>query len=88
MRPSNADTSEPLITKRNTLSMNNSTSRPWSRKYSAMVSPVRAARKRTPGDSFICPNTMHSLSMTPASCISPYNWVPSRVRSPTPANTE
>ena len=53
-----------------------------------MVSPVSAARKRTPGDSFICPNTMHSLSITPASCISPYSCVPSRVRSPTPANTE
>ena len=53
MRPSNADTSEPLMIKRKMLSMNSSTSRPSSRKYSAIVTPVSAARRRTPAGSFI-----------------------------------
>ena len=34
----------------------------WSRKYSAMVSPDRATRIRTPGDSFIWPKTRAVLS--------------------------
>ena len=65
------------------LSTKNSTSRPLpeacfsSRKYSAMVSPVSATRRRLPGGSFIWPYTMAtlefarlSLSMTPDSIIS------------------
>jgi hypothetical protein len=66
-----------------------------SRKYSAMVSAERATRRRAPGGSFIWPNTMQVCSMTLrpvspilASCISSQRSVPSRVRSPTPANTE
>ena len=74
--------------KRKMLSMKSSTSRPWSRKYSAIVNPVRATRKRTPGGSFICPKTITVSFITPLSSISRYSWVPSRVRSPTPANTE
>jgi len=69
--------------------MNRSTSRPSSsRKYSAIVSPVSATRRRAPGGSFIWPNTMASFEMTPESFISWYRSLPSRVRSPTPANTE
>ncbi len=67
------------------LSMKNSTSRPLppesvrvsSRKYSAMVSPVSATRRRLPGGSFICPYTIATLefdrsflSMTEDSIIS------------------
>ena len=57
MRPSSAETSEPACTKRKMLSMKRSTSRPSSRKYSAMVRPVRPTRRRAPGGSFIWPKT-------------------------------
>ena len=51
--------------------MNSSTSwPPSSRKYSAIVSPDRATRKRAPGGSFIWPKTIIVLSITPDSCIS------------------
>ncbi len=43
--------------------MNSSTSWPWSRKYSAIVSPDSATRMRAPGGSFIWPNTSIVLSM-------------------------
>jgi hypothetical protein len=65
------------------LSTKNSTSRPlpdaWvsSRKYSAMVRPVSATRRRLPGGSFIWPYTIATFefessfgSMTPDSIIS------------------
>ena len=65
------------------LSMNSSTSRPLpdsvfsSRKYSAIVRPVSATRRRLPGGSFIWPYTIATfefdrslLSMTPDSIIS------------------
>jgi hypothetical protein len=65
------------------LSMKNSTSRPLpdacfsSRKYSAMVRPVSATRRRLPGGSFIWPYTIATfefvrflVSMTPDSTIS------------------
>ena len=89
MRPSNVDTSEPACTKRKMLSTNSSTS--WfctSRKYSAIVSADRATRSRTPGGSSICPKTSAAFSNTPDSSISIRRSVPSRVRSPTPANTD
>ena len=78
------------------LSTNNSVSLPVvSRKYSAIVRADRATRRRAPGGSFICPNTIVvcSITLRPvspifASCISNQRSVPSRVRSPTPANTE
>ncbi len=60
----------------------------WSRKYSAIVTPVSATRRRAPGGSFICPNTITVLSMTPDSFISSQRSFPSRVRSPTPEKTE
>ncbi len=96
MRPSRADTSLPACEKRKMLSMNNSVSAPVvSRKYSAMVKAESATRSRAPGGSFIWPKTMHVCSITlrpvspiSASCISSHRSVPSRVRSPTPANTE
>ena len=44
------------------LSMKSSTSRPSSRKRSAIVRPVSATRRRLPGGSFICPNTIATLS--------------------------
>ena len=66
-----------------------------SRKYSAIVRADKATRRRAPGGSFIWPKTMHVWSMTlrPVSpilacCISSHRSLPSRVRSPTPANTE
>ena len=59
-----------------------------SRKYSAIVRPVSATRRRAPGGSFIWPNTSAALSMTPDSFISSQRSLPSRVRSPTPQNTE
>ena len=71
------------------LSMKSSTSRrSSSRKYSAMVSPESATRMRTPGASFICPKTSAVLSATPLSRISVKRSLPSRLRSPTPVNTE
>ena len=74
---------------RKMLSMNSSTSfRSTSRKYSAIVSADSATRRRTPGGSSIWPNTSAVLSMTPDSVISRNRSLPSRVRSPTPANTE
>ena len=89
MRPSSVDTSEPACTKRKMLSTNSSTSWFWtSRKYSAMVSADRATRRRTPGGSSIWPNTRAAFSNTPDSIISRRRSVPSRVRSPTPANTD
>src|SRR3954447_2386560 len=89
MRPSSVETSEPAWVNRKMLSMNSSTS--WfctSRKYSAIVSLDRATRSRVPGGSSICPNTRAVCSMTPVSVISSMRSLPSRVRSPTPANTE
>ena len=75
--------------KRKMLSTNNRTSWPSSsRKYSATVRPESATRRRAPGGSFICPYTSVALSITPDSLISRYRSFPSRVRSPTPANTE
>src|SRR3984893_1695778 len=71
------------------LSTKSSTSAPSeSRKYSAMVRPVSAIRARAPGGSLIWPKTSVVLSSTSASCISWYMSLPSRVRSPTPANTD
>ena len=75
--------------KRKMLSMNRRTSRPSSsRKYSAIVRPVRPTRWRAPGGSFIWPNTNAVLAMTPDSVISWMRSLPSRLRSPTPANTD
>ena len=69
--------------------MNRRTSRPSSsRKYSAIVRPVRPTRWRAPGGSFIWPNTNAVLLMTPDSVISWMRSLPSRERSPTPANTD
>ncbi|CAB4818523.1 unannotated protein [freshwater metagenome] len=59
-----------------------------SRKYSAMVRAERATRRRTPGGSSIWPKTSAAFSNTPDSSISIRRSVPSRVRSPTPANTD
>ncbi len=53
-----------------------------------MVSPDRATRIRTPGDSFIWPNTRAVLSDTPLSRISRHRSLPSRERSPTPVKME
>ena len=89
MRPSSVDTSEPAWTKRKMLSTNSSTSMPrTSRKYSATVSAERAMRRRTPGGSSIWPKISDAFSSTPDSPISMNRSVPSRVRSPTPANTD
>src|SRR4026208_2325160 len=89
MRPSRVDTSDPACTKRKMLSTNSNTSWFWtSRKYSAIVSADRATRRRTPGGSSIWPNTRAAFSSTPDSIISRRRSVPSRVRSPTPANTD
>ena len=89
MRPSSVDTSEPACVKRKMLSMNSSTSCfCTSRKYSAMVSADRATRRRVPGGSSIWPKTSAVSAMTPDSVISPNRSLPSRVRSPTPANTD
>ncbi len=69
--------------------MNSSTSWFWtSRKYSAMVNADSATRIRVPGGSSIWPNTSAVSLMTPDSVISVKRSLPSRVRSPTPANTE
>src|SRR5215212_3043019 len=71
------------------LSMNSSTSWPCtSRKYSAMVSADSATRSRVPGGSSIWPKTSAVCPSTPDSSISTIRSLPSRVRSPTPANTE
>ena len=71
------------------LSTKRSTSWPSSsRKYSAIVRPVRATRRRTPGGSFIWPKTSTVFSSTPDSRISTQRSLPSRERSPTPAKTE
>ena len=89
IRPSIADTSLPACTKRKILSINSRTScRFSSRRYSASVSPVSAARIREPGGSFICPKTSIVLSITPEARISLISSFPSRLRSPTPAKTE
>src|SRR5664279_3737291 len=71
------------------LSMNSSTS--WfctSRKYSAIVNADSATRIRVPGGSSIWPNTSAVSLITPDSVSSVMRSLPSRVRSPTPANTE
>ena len=69
--------------------MNSSTSwPPSSRKYSAIVSPERATRRRAPGGSFIWPKTSIVLSMTPDSFISSQRSLPSRERSPTPQKAD
>ncbi len=66
IRPKRPDTSMPARMYRYTLSTNRSTSCfSTSRKYSAMVNPVRAIRARVPGGSFIWPNTSTVLSITP-----------------------
>src|SRR4051794_20905833 len=71
------------------LSMKSSTSWLWtSRKYSAIVSADSATRRRVPGGSSIWPKTRAVWPMTPASSISTIRSLPSRVRSPTPANTD
>ena len=80
------------------LSTNSSVSAPVeSRNHSAIVRADRATRRRAPGGSFIWPNTIAVLSSTDlasaaapvlVSCISSQRSFPSRVRSPTPANTE
>ena len=89
MRPSKAETSDPACEKRKMLSMKIRTSfDSSSRKYSAIVRAVSATRRRAPGTSFICPNTRAVLLITPDSFISRYRSFPSRVLSPTPANTE
>src|SRR3954467_13626808 len=89
MRPRSAETSEPACVKRKMLSMKSSTSAPSeSRKYSAIVRPDRATRRRAPGGSFIWPYTSAVLLITPDSVISSQRSLPSRVRSPTPANTD
>ncbi len=53
-----------------------------------MVTPVSPTRSLAPGGSFIWPNTITVLSMTPDSFISSQRSFPSRVRSPTPEKTE
>ena len=89
MRPSSVETSEPAWVNRKMLSMNSSTSCfCTSRKYSAMVSADSATRSRVPGGSSIWPKTSAVSLMTPDSVISRNRSLPSRVRSPTPANTE
>ena len=89
MRPSSVETSEPACVNRKMLSTNSSTSlRSTSRKYSAMVSADSATRRRTPGGSSIWPKTSAVFSRTPDSVISRNRSLPSRVRSPTPANTD
>ena len=45
------------------LSMKSSTSRPSSRKHSAIVRPVSATRSRLPGGSFIWPYTIATLDL-------------------------
>ena len=89
IRPSRVDTSDPAWVNRKMLSMNSSTSWPCtSRKYSAMVSADRPTRSRTPGGSSIWPKTSAVSLITFDSVISVKRSLPSRVRSPTPANTE
>ena len=53
-----------------------------------MVSADRPTRSRVPGGSSIWPNTSAVSLMTSDSVISMNRSLPSRVRSPTPANTE
>jgi hypothetical protein len=95
MRPRSADTSEPAWVNRKMLSTNSSRSCfSTSRKYSAIVSADSATRWRAPGGSFIWPNTIavfESTELPSNSFASASSWkrsLPSRVRSPTPANTE
>ena len=63
-------------------------------KVSATVSAESATRARAPGGSFICPKTSAVFERTLApvssldSAISKKRSFPSRVRSPTPANTD
>mmetsp|Transcript_9716 Transcript_9716/g.29543 ORF Transcript_9716/g.29543 Transcript_9716/m.29543 type:complete len:828 (-) Transcript_9716:1102-3585(-) len=95
IRPSRADTSALACVNRKMLSTKSSTSCPSSsRKYSAMARPVRPTRALAPGGSFICPYTRAALDSFPSSLMTPvwiiswYRSLPSRVRSPTPVNTE
>ncbi len=53
-----------------------------------MVRADRGRRRRAPGGSFIWPKTSAVLLMTPEAIISFHRSLPSRERSPTPANTE
>ena len=53
-----------------------------------MVRPVRATRIREPGGSFIWPKAMAVLLMAPEARMSWMRSLPSRLRSPTPVNTE
>ena len=87
--PSRVETSLPAWTNLKILSMKSNTSLcSLSRKYSAIVSPDNGTRIRTPGASFICPKTSAVFFDTPLSRISFQRSFPSRVRSPTPQNTE
>ena len=71
--------------KRKMLSTSSSTSRcSSSRKYSAIVSAAWPMRKRLPGSSFICANSITMLGSTPAACMSRHSSSPSRQRSPMP----
>ncbi len=89
IRPKSAETSLPAWAKRKILSIKSNTSCPSSsRKYSAMVKPVKPTRRRAPGGSFICPKTSAVLLITPDSFICRQRSFPSRDRSPTPAKTE
>jgi len=85
----NADTSAPACVNLNILSINNNTSLfSSSLKYSAIVRPVRATLDLGHGISFICPNTIAVLSITPDSSISWYRSFHSLVLSQTPQNTD
>ncbi len=53
-----------------------------------MVSPESPTRRRAPGGSFIWPYTRAVELSTPASLNSSQRSFPSRVRSPTPQNTD
>ena len=52
------------------------------------VTPVSGVRKRTPGDSHICPKTSTVCGRIPVRSISFQSSCPSRMRSPTPQKTE
>ena len=61
---------------------------PSSRKYSAIVRPVSPTRRRAPGRLVHLAVDERGLADTPDPVISRQRSLPSRVRSPTPANTE
>ena len=84
-----ADISEPACVNLKILSTKSSTSFfSLSLKCSAIVRPVSATLALGPGASFICPNTIAVLSITPDSFISWYRSFHSLVLSPTQATTE